>query len=104
MKEESPASLIRRQSVESAQISAWARKLLSQHMKELEKKMNDPLAPDAVRSDCAAELMEIMKSMNDAVYKAAPFLLERGKGQVEGVAVPTAADVMEELTKGRKPK
>lgn len=104
MKQDSPAVLLREQAVESAQMAARIRKLLVKHVNELQHTMESPLSSARARSEAAAELMEIMKSMNDAVYKAAPFLMQRGAAGSEGVPVPSAADVMEEMVKGKKAK
>lgn len=101
---DSPSALLREQSIDSAKIAAWGRKLLKQHMSELSKTLNLSTTTMRDRSAAAAEIVEIMKAMNDAVYKAAPFLMVKGAGGGESSAPVTQESIMAEIIQGRKAK
>lgn len=101
---DSPADLLREQSIDSAKIAAWTRKLLKQRIGELQKALDLSTTPERERGAAAAELIEIMKAMNDAVYKAAPFLMAKGAGAGGDAGVPSAEAIMAEIVQGKKAK
>lgn len=100
---DSPQSLLREQSIDSAKIAAWARNLLRNRMGYLQKVLDLSSTPERERAAAAAELVEIMKAMNDAVYKAAPFLMAKGAGGGD-TATPSVEAIMAEIVQGKKPK
>jgi len=99
-----PATLNRAQiraALEASQLCSRIRRLLANRITALEESLNNPISSEQDKVNISKQLLAIMEPLDQMVDKAVQRSALRGAPTPEDPAVPSAHDVMQELTLGK---
>lgn len=101
-RERTPQDLLREAAAGANRIFDLTQKATMQRALKLQETLDSVLPDVAARAAAAAEMREIGAGQFEIIEKSARILVSKGPGSTEAVAVPTAEDVLGELTRGKK--